>query len=238
MPIADKKLDRLSFYDLIPESMQELLVKEGTEVSANKESIIFYEGEVPKHIYFILEGQVRLTKTSAEGKVFFLQKKKQYDLLGELSIFNSLKYQYNAEVTQGALLLRFTCNQLERLLIAHEELAVAFMKWLSKENQVMMAQFRDLVFCGKQGAVFSILVRLSNEYGQPVSQGILINRKITNQELANYVGATRESINRILKRLIKQKIISVNTKYITIHDLPFLQAHLRCSHCPFEECTI
>ncbi len=218
--------------------MKSLFLSYGTEVFASNGSILFYEGDPSNHIYLIVKGQIRLTKTSADGKVFFLQKKNQNDLLGELSLFNNLSYHFNAEVTQDTEMLRFNRTDLEQLMMKYGELSVAYMQWLSSENNTMLAQFRDLVFCGKQGAVFSILIRLSNEYGKEVSRGVLINRKITNQELANYVGATRESINRILKRLMKQNILSVNTKYITIHNIEFLKTHLRCSHCPFEECKI
>ncbi|PYZ93587.1 Crp/Fnr family transcriptional regulator [Salipaludibacillus keqinensis] len=227
-----------SFYELLPQDMKELFLSQGTEVFAKQGNVLFHEGDTPNHIYFIEQGMIRLSKTSADGKVFFLQKKNQHDLIGELSLYNNLAYHFNAEVTQDASLLRFDRVELEQLMVKYEQLSIAYMQWLSAQNQTMLAQFRDLVFCGKQGAVFSILIRLSNEYGKEVSQGILINRKITNQELANYAGATRESINRILKRLMKEQILSVNTKYITIHNIDFLRDHLRCHHCPFEECTI
>ncbi|SDZ02869.1 CRP/FNR family transcriptional regulator, anaerobic regulatory protein [Evansella caseinilytica] len=214
------------------------LEQSGTEMQLLKGSTLFFEGDSPDHIYLIKSGKIRLSKTSSEGKIFFLQMKKKDDVLGELSLFNGINYSFNAEVVQDATILRFTRKEIEALVLYDSELAICFMKWLAKENQTIVTQFKDLVFCGKQGAVFSILIKLSNEYGKKISNGVLINRKITNQEVANYVGATRESINRILKRLIKDEIISVNTKYITIHDMQYLQRHLRCNHCPFEECTI
>jgi len=235
---TERLIQPKSFCDLLSEEMKTLFLSYGTEVLVKKGNVLLYEGDHPNHIYLIVTGQIRLTKTSTEGKIFFLQKKNQNDLIGELSLYNPLTNHFNAEVIQDTCLLRFNRVDLEQLMIKYGELSVAYMQWLSSENQTILAQFRDLVFCGKQGAVFSILIRLSNEYGKKVTNGILINRKITNQELANYVGATRESINRILKRLIKQNIISVNTKYITIHNLDYLRGHLRCNHCPFEECTI
>lgn len=227
-----------SFFDLLSNEMKTLFLSFGTEVFIQKGNSLFYEGDLPNYIYLIVTGQILQSKTSVEGKVFFLQKKNPNDLIGELSLYNELRYHFNAEATQDTHLLRFNRNELEQLMVKYGEFSVAYMQWLSSENHTMLAQFRDLVFCGKQGAIFSILIRLSNEYGKDVTRGILINRKITNQELANYVGATRESINRILKRLIKQNILSVNTKYITIHNIDYLRAHLRCNHCPFEECTI
>ncbi|ADH99004.1 Crp/Fnr family transcriptional regulator [Salisediminibacterium selenitireducens] len=233
-----KAIRKGSFASVIGEDAFFNLIEKGTVVKAVESDVLFHEGGTADHIYIILEGQVRLCKTSSEGKLFFFQKKNQYDLLGELSLFNGLNYHFTAEAIENTELIRFERQELEKLFAESKTFSTGFMKWVGNQNQMMMAQFRDLVFCGKQGAVFSILVRLSNEYGQKVDSGVLINQKITNQELANYVGATRESINRILKRLINDGILSVNTKYITIHQLDYLKEHLRCDCCPYEACTI
>ncbi|UCZ52049.1 Crp/Fnr family transcriptional regulator [Bacillus shivajii] len=227
-----------TFFGSLSNIGKTLLRSIGTPIEAEKGSYLFNEGDKPKHIYLVETGKVRLSKTYTDGKTFFLQLKKKDDVIGELSLYNMLIHQYNAEVVQEARLLRFRREEVEQLFMKHTELATKYMKWLSTENQTLLAQFRCLVFCGKEGAVFSVLIRLSNEYGKDVDNGVLINRKITNQEIANYVGTTRESINRILKRLMKNHILSVNTKYITIHSMDYLKQHLRCSHCPFEECRI
>ncbi|MBU9713839.1 Crp/Fnr family transcriptional regulator [Evansella tamaricis] len=236
--INDATANANCIFDNIPKKTKAKVLTYGTEITAQKGNIIFFEGDSPDHLYFIKEGKIRLTKLSEDGKVFFLQTKKSQDLLGELNLFNGFTHRFDAEVVQDCKLLRFDRKEIENLLAKDTDLAACLLKILSIENQTLLHQFRDLIFCGKQGAVFAMLIRLSNEYGKKISTGILINRKVTNQELANFVGATRESINRILKRLIRQKIISVNTKYITIHDIDFLKEHLRCAHCPFEECTI
>lgn len=239
MILAEKKGSIGScFYEQLSDETKDLFKSLGNEIHVNKDSILFYEGDRPDHIYLILSGKVRLSKTSAEGKVFFLQTKNSYDLLGELSLFNELNYHCNAEVMEDSVLLRYKREEVEELISTNNELAVTYMKWLSMENNVTLSQFRDLIFCGKEGALYSVLIRLSNEYGVKVKSGILINRKVTNQEIGNHIGATRESINRILKRLINNKIISVNTKYITIHDIDYLKDHLRCHNCMFTDCIL
>ncbi|MFA9555896.1 Crp/Fnr family transcriptional regulator [Evansella sp. AB-rgal1] len=226
------------FYDHLSEDTKAFIESYGSEIEVKEGTILFHEGDSPDHIYLIKSGKVRLSKTSVEGKVFFLQVKNDLDIIGELSLFNGFSYNVVAEVIQDSLLLRYNRKELEHLLMMDSDLAVSLMKWLTNENHTLLAQFRDLIFCGKAGAVYSILIRLSNEYGKKISTGVLINKKITNQELANYIGATRESINRILKRLTRDNIISVNTKYITIHNIQYLKEQLRCKHCPFEQCWI
>lgn len=233
-----KKEKKLTFFDGLREEEQQLLLSKGTEISVQKGTSLFLEGDEPNHIYLIQSGKVRLSKTSAEGKVLFFELKEKSDLVGELSLYNSLKVTFNAEVISDAIMIRYDRSTIEEICTENGDIAIAFMKWFSAHNNYILAQFRDLIFCGKTGALYSILIRLSNSHGKVDKDGIFINKKLTNQELANYVGATRESVSRMLKSLICENIISVDSKYITIHQIGYLQEHLRCEYCAFSECKL
>src|SRR5699024_1058091 len=138
MDTTNKK-EAVSFYNHLSEEAQELFKSHGTEINVNKDSILFHEGDVPEHIYLVVSGKVRLSKTSAEGKLFFLQTKNKYDILGELSVFNGLNYHYNAEVIEDSVLLRYKRKEVEDLLEASSEIAISFMKWLSTENTTTLS---------------------------------------------------------------------------------------------------
>lgn len=232
------KLEKEAFFHQFNNDERNFLLSQGTEIFVRKGNSLFLEGDNPIHIYFIKSGRIRLSKTTVDGRVLFFGLKQKGDFVGELSLFNNLKRTCNADVIKDSTLIRFERTVLENICYQNGKVALAFIKRFSKQSNSLLAQFRDLIFSEKKGALFSILIRLSNEYGKKTEYGILINKKLTNQELANYIGATRESINRILKNLIDQKIISIELKYITIHNIKFLQEQLRCENCPYVECTI
>jgi CRP-like cAMP-binding protein len=71
-----------------------------------------------------------------------------------------------------------------------------------------------------------------------VNAGIHINLPLTNLEIANFCGTSREVINRLLSDLRKNEIISINKGVITIHDLEFLRNDINCENCPLEICGI
>ncbi|OIJ10523.1 Crp/Fnr family transcriptional regulator [Anaerobacillus alkalilacustris] len=232
------KITKETFFDELSEEEKQYLLSQGTEISVQKGNSLFFEGDRPKHIYFIKSGRVRLSKTTVDGKVLFFQLKQDNDFVGELSLYNNLKLTSNADVIKDSILVRFEREVLEDICRVNGAIALAFMKRISIHSNSLLAQFRDLIFCGKKGALYSILIRLSNAHGTACEHGILINKKLTSQELANYIGATRESISRILKNLTKEDVISINSKYITIKNIEYLQEHLRCESCPYVECTI
>ncbi|WP_143521267.1 Crp/Fnr family transcriptional regulator, partial [Pseudomonas sp. 2995-1] len=88
--------------------------------------------------------------------------------------------------------------------------------------------FRDLILCGKTGAFYSTLVRFSNSYGVESNDGILINVQLTNQDIANYIGTTRESVNRMLNDLKKTDVLSMQDGHIILHNIQFLKDYLHC----------
>ena len=90
----------------------------------------------------------------------------------------------------------------------------------------------------KKGALYSTLIRMANTYGVEKSNGIMINEPFTNQELANFCGTSRESINRVLNDLKRDSVISTNKGKIILHDINYLRDEINCENCPIEFCRM
>lgn len=112
------------------------------------------------------------------------------------------------------------------------------MKWMSDHFRNTQTKFRDLVLNGKKGALYSTLIRMTNSYGIKVKDGILIDLPLTNQELGNFCGTSRESTNRILGELKKDSIITILNGKITVKDLEYLKNEIGCENCPAVYCSI
>jgi len=233
-----QELQMKRFFNEISPENQALLLKNGLEINVKGGSYLFYEGDFPEHVYLIRSGKVRLSKMTSEGKEFSVHLKQRDELVGEVGLFNEMSISVTAEVTDDATLIRFDRHTLESLFRQNGEIAVAFMKWFARHTQSTQAKFRDLILCGKTGALYSTLIRFSNSYGINKDEGILINVHLTNQDIANYIGTTRESVNRMLNDLKKSGILAMDHGYVTIHDIQYLKNYLHCGDCPVEICTI
>ena len=100
-------------------------------------------------------------------------------------------------------------------------------------------KFRDLMMFGKPGALCSTLIRLHNTYGEPREDGgVPIGKKLTNTELADMTGATRESVNRMLSDLKNAGVVTNDNGYIVIEDLQYLKDLCHCENCPVDICRI
>ncbi|WP_239616020.1 Crp/Fnr family transcriptional regulator [Cohnella mopanensis] len=194
---------------------------------------LFWEGDDTENLYYIRSGRVKLRKSTEDGKEYILTILQAGDLICENIIgSDTLQYSYTAEVVEQAEIGVISRYSLEALLHHNIDLALSFMSWMSLSQRVTQSKFRDLLLFGKPGALASTLIRLSNSYGVMESYGIRIDMKLTHSELADFIGATRESVNRMLNEFKEQGILDFRYGKIIIKQLKALQEICHCPSCP------
>ena len=204
-----------------------------------KGTFLYQEGLPAKEVFIIQSGKIKISKITPDGRELTLRLCSTGELIGELSMFcPTSKYLLNAKVIESGEVAVIYKDELERRLEIDSRLAIEFMRWESNQNRKTQTKFRDLVLHGKKGALYSTLIRLTNSYGQKTPNGILIDLPLTNQELANFCGTSREVVNRMLSDLRKDHVLSVDKGIITIHDLNYLKMEINCENCPKEICNI
>ncbi|MEA3320375.1 MAG: Crp/Fnr family transcriptional regulator [Bacillota bacterium] len=210
------------------------------KLAVKKGAYLFQEGMVSSEIYLILNGSFKISKVTPDGQELTLRLCSEDDLVGELTLFcPGAIYMLSAKTMddKGSVLV-IPKLELERKLAENGQLALEFMKWMSLHYRKTQTKFRDLVLNGRKGALYSTLIRMSNSYGVLKADGILIDLSLTNQELANYCGTSREVVNRMLSELKKNGVVSVDKGRIIIHDLNYLKVEIHCENCPDELCRI
>lgn len=221
------------------DSLHELIQLVQHTVKVKKGCFLFQEGNPASEIYVIKSGKIQVSKFAADGKELTLRICSKNEIVGELTLFTEdPKYLLNAKAMEDCEVMVVKKDILEEEFLHNNQLAFEFMKWMSDHFRRTQTKFRDLIMLGKKGALFSTLIRMTNSYGVMTSNGIVIDMHLTNQVLANFCGTTRESVNRMLSDLKKDKIVSIHRGKITIHDIDFLKKEVNCESCPIKYCTI
>lgn len=220
-------------------SLTQLLSTSQYMKKIEKGTFLFQEDEIANELYIVLSGKVQISKMVPDGRELTIRMCREGDIIGELSLFTPpQRYMLNAKITENGQVAVIDKENLEELLRVNHQLALDFMKWFNHQYRKSQTKYRDLVLNGKKGALYSTLIRLSNSYGENCDEGILINIPITNQELANFCGTSREVVNRMLSELRKQSIVTIDKSFITIHDIEYLKIEIDCENCPLEICNI
>lgn len=234
----DQATDK-TFFQFIPEEFKDELNSISVDVNYPKDTLLYMDGDKAENLYFIRSGSVKISKTTLEGKELTLYICKPGEMIGELALFQpNITYTSTAEMLEDGTVGIISRVALEELLTKNSRLAVEFMKWMGIAYRRNQSKFRDLMLMGKHGALYSTLVRMTNTYGIKVKDGILIDLALTNKDLANFIGTTRESVNRMLNELRKNEVISIDNGLITVHNITFLKEFLECDGCPEDICRI
>jgi len=209
-----------------------------TEHAYKAGSHLFWEGESAEQLYFIKSGRVKITKSTDEGKELILHMYQQGDIFGQLVPFTQTAHSCGAKTSEDSVIGFIPRAELERLIIHSQDLAIDFMKWMALNQRITETKLRDLMMYGKPGALCSTLIRLANTYGVPGGGGTIIAKKMTHSELSDLIGATRESVNRMLNELRKLGVIDYNNDSIVVKNIDKLRTICHCENCPDEVCRL
>lgn len=195
-------------------------------------SYLFWEGDESTAVYWVLEGRMKLRKSTSDGKDLLLSIVQSGDMIADIDAWDTF-HRYSAEAMGDVLVGVISRLQLEMLLCRNGEFAYRFAMWMSQIQRQTESKLRDLLMGGKNGALASTLIRLCNSFGIQQEDGLLINIKLTNNELAELVGTTREGINRMLAKMKRDGIVEcVGTGMLRILDLQELRHMAGCPDCP------
>lgn len=223
----------------VPSKLIQLLDSISDIKQIKKGNYLYEEGKEATKFYKLKSGKVALSKITIDGREITIQLTSSGDFFGELSLFSPTSvYRLNARIIENGEVAVINKEELEKELSKDKNLLIEFLKWINLLNQDMQIKLQDMMLHGRKGALYSTLIRLSNSYGQKTKDGIRLELRLTNQELANFCGTSREVVNRMLSKLKKNRVISVDNGLIVIQNLKYLKANIECENCPVSICTI
>lgn len=220
--------------------IQDIFLTEGRRMPFEKNTLIPLADELADHIAYISQGHVQLTQQTLGGKELTVRICSEASLIGDVTLFSTTALTpFSATALTTVVLYVLPKAMMEKHVAAQPHTMIEYMQWLQIENLKHQSLLRDLVLHGKKGALFSTLIRLANTYGVLLANdAVYIDLALTNTELANLCGTSREMINRMLNDLKKHNIISFDKGYITVHQLDQLKHAIDCENCPISVCRI
>ncbi|WP_226676657.1 Crp/Fnr family transcriptional regulator [Rossellomorea aquimaris] len=223
----------------LPIGIKQLFIEKNNIRMVKKGRFLFQEGKSARELYLIKRGRIQISKVIPDGRELSLRICSSDDVIGELTLFcKEATYMLSAKILEDSDIYVIGKEVFEEKLSENGDLTIAWLKWIQHQNQQNQTKFRDLILHGKKGALYSTLIRMTNSYGKDVEKGILIDLPLTNQELANFCGSSREVVNRMLSDLKKENVLVTERGYITILDLDYLKDEIDCEHCPVSICRI
>ncbi len=203
------------------------LMESLTEQIVAKGEILFHEGEFGDHLFLILEGKVKLGHASTDGRESLMAVLGPGEMFGELSLFDPGLRAATATALTQARVLRLGNTQLMPWLAGRPEVAAALLQALARRLRRTNEAMADLVFSDVPGRVAKALMELGEKFGTLIPGGLLVTHDMTQEELAQLVGASRETVNKALADFAQRGWISLESRQVLILDVERLGKRAR-----------
>ncbi|MFC5470537.1 Crp/Fnr family transcriptional regulator [Cohnella suwonensis] len=215
-------IQSLSIFDDFTASDIEHTSQYMSEKKYIQNSFIFMEGDIGDKLYIVLSGNVEINRFE-HGKKCVLSTLKEGDIFGEMALFEDGEYRSaNAEVLNRAVLAVIERRNLQGLLVTNPGVIYKLLATVIKRLRKANDRIHDITFLNVRERIYKQLLCLAEEYGIKLNQTIMINLRLTHQQLADMVGCTREMVSKVLAELQADHIIGVNKKRIIVKNKPLL----------------
>jgi CRP-like cAMP-binding protein len=188
---------------------------------------VFAEGEQGDTLYIVLSGKVKVGRRAADGRENMLSVMGPSDMFGELSVFDPGPRTATATVLTDARLASLDQASLRPWIRDRPEIAEQLLRVLARRLRRTNDALADLIFTDVPGRVAKALLDLADRFGTQEADGVRVHHDLTQEELAQLVGASRETVNKALADFAGRGWMRVDSRAVTILDADRLQRRAR-----------
>ncbi len=186
-------------------------------------AVLFVEGQTPRGAYVLCSGRVKLSTTSRDGKVLMLKVAEAGEVLGLSAVFTGESYEVTAETAMPCHVNFIERDTLFKLMGRNGEIGLRSSQALSREFQCMYRDVHDLVLARSSAGKLARLL-LSWSLGPEHGREVPVRSSLTHEEMAQMIGASRETVTRLLSELKKKELIRTEGSTLVIRNRPALEA--------------
>jgi CRP/FNR family transcriptional regulator len=189
--------------------------------------VIFNEGDKGDKLYAVVEGKIKLARTAADGRENVQAVLGPGEMFGELSLFDPRPRTAGAVAVTDSVLASLAHDDLRPWIASRPDVAVELLRALVQRLRRTNDVLADIVFSDVPARVAKALLSLAKRFGQPSSDGIHVMHDLTQEELAQLVGASRETVNKALADFSSRGWIRIESRAVVIKDVDGLSRRAR-----------
>jgi len=180
----------------------------------SKNTIIINEGDESDSLYVILSGTVKIFLSDEDGKEIILNTQGKNEYFGELSLIDDAPRSASVMTLEECKVSIILKRDFEEFISKNPEVCFRLIKGLTKRLRRLTDNVKSLALMDVYGRVARTLIELSED----LDGKKIVQQKLTQRDIANMVGASREMVSRILRDLSTGGYITVDRKHITINE--------------------
>jgi CRP-like cAMP-binding protein len=204
-----KDLSEAEFKELEPYLVPEKVRKRET---------LFAEGDSPEWFYLVLSGKVKITKLSHEGKEIILEVISPTDIFGGVAVIRGFPYPANAVAMEDSTVLKISRKNLMRIVDRFPNVMYLIALQLGDRMKSSYDSLKNIALERVEARIAALLLKLARKVGIKRKDGILIDMRLTKQDVADMVGTTVETSIRTFSKFRKQGLVGESGGKFILRD--------------------
>ncbi|HVV29804.1 MAG TPA: Crp/Fnr family transcriptional regulator [Mycobacteriales bacterium] len=197
-------------------------------LAASRGERIFTEGDTGDAVYLVLNGKIKISREAGDGRENLLMVMGPGDMFGELSLFDPGPRTATASAVVDTQMASLTHAGLQSWIEERPGGAMVVLQVLARRLRNTNDALSDLVFTDVPGRVAKALLGMAEKFGQPRDDGALtLQHGLTQEELAQLVGASRETVNKALADFATRGWLRLESRGVVILDQDRLEHRAR-----------
>ena len=215
-------LRRCSLFEALGPAGLERVAGNGNLARVSRRRLVYVQGEKATALYVVAAGRARVVRQGGEDRALTVAYRGAGDIIGETAIVDGL-YQDTATATEQLEAVRLPLSMLRAELREGPDFAHAMLRLMIERRLQAERRIESLLSRTVESRVAEFLLDASERHGIPESRGVLIGVKYTHQEIADYVGSTRETVTLTLGDLRRRDLLLFDHRRIVIADTTALR---------------
>jgi CRP-like cAMP-binding protein len=215
---VDDILRRAGIFQGVDPDAIEALAKEFNTIEAPRGTTLFNEGDPGESLFIVIAGKVKLGRRSPDGRENLVAVMGPSDQFGELSLFDPGPRTATATVVTDARLAVLPKEALVAWVRDRPEIAMQLLRVLGRRLRRTNTMLADLIFVDVPGRVAKQLLQLAQRFGSLEGGQLRVTHDLTQEELAQLVGASRETVNKALADFASRGWLRLEGKSVVILD--------------------
>ena len=211
----------------IPEEECDYIYEFVENKTLNKGKALFKTGDECDDFYIILKGKLKLVLSTIDGRENVVSVIGPKEFLGEVALFDPRPVSVSAIALTTVEYCTIKYADLRKSLDKHPLVAQNMLKILAHRLRRTDESLSDFAFYDVPGRVAKSLLSLSESFGEETSEGLYIQHDLTQEELSQLVGASRETVNRVLAEFATRGWIRLGIRSVTVVDKEKLKSRTR-----------
>ena len=224
---AEVVLRRAPLFDGLDDEGVRTLRRQTSEIKVARGEHLFLEGQDGDRLYVVLDGKIKLTRAAADGRENLWSVLGPGEMFGELSLFDPRPRTSTASAVTDATLAALAHDALRPWLLERPEVSMHMLQALARRLRRANDVVADLVFTDVPGRVAKNLLDLADRFGEQERDGLHVHHDLTQEELAQLVGASRETVNKALADFAARGWLQISARSVLILDTERLRKRAR-----------